>query len=69
MEQVLKPIEWKVYTYIYIENKNEEQAAKLMGYRTSEKNRTAGYKQIKNIKKAIITKVKKYLYKGDIDIS
>lgn len=69
MEQVLKPIEWKVYTYLYIENKNEEQVAKLMGYRTSEKNRMAGYKQIKNIKKAIITKVKKHLYNGDIDIS
>jgi len=69
MEQVLKPIEWKVYTYLYIENKNEEQAAKLMGYRTSEKNRTAGYKQIKNIKKIIIFKVKKHLYNGDIDIS
>lgn len=69
MEQVLKPIEWKVYTYLYIENKNEEQVAKLMGYRTSEKNRMAGYKQIKNIKKAIIIKVKKHLYNGDIDIS
>lgn len=69
MEQVLKPIEWKVYTYLYIENKNEEQTAKLMGYKTTEKNRMAGYKQIKNIKKSIITKVKKHLYNGDIDIS
>ena len=40
-----------------------------MGYKTTEKNRMAGYKQIKNIKKAIITKVKKHLYNGDIDIS
>lgn len=39
-----------------------------MGYRTSEKNRIAGYKQIKNIKKIIILKVKKYLYSGEIDI-
>jgi hypothetical protein len=69
MQQVLKPIEWKVYNYLYIENKNEEQTAKLMGYKTTEKNRMAGYKQIKNIKKAIITKVKKHLYNGDIDIS
>jgi len=69
MEQVLKPIEWKIYTHLYIENKNEEEVAKLMGYRTSEKNRMAGYKQIKNIKKAIILKVKKHLYNGDIDIS
>lgn len=69
MEKVLKPIEWKVYKYLYIEGKDEEQTAKLMGYRTSEKNRIAGYKQIKNIKKIIILKVRKHLYNGDIDIS
>ena len=68
MQKVLKPIEWKVYQHLYIEGKNEEQTAKLMGYRTSEKNRIAGYKQIKNIKKIIIVKVKKHLYNGDIDI-
>lgn len=69
MQKVLKPIEWKVYRYLYIEGKDEEQTAKLMGYRTSEKNRIAGYKQIKNIKKIIIIKVKKHLYNGDIDIN
>lgn len=69
MQKVLKPIEWKVYQYLYIDGKDEEQTAKLMGYRTSEKNRIAGYKQIKNIKKIIIFKVKKHLYNGDIDIS
>jgi len=68
MQKVLKPIEWKVYQHLYIEGKDEEQTAKLMGYRTSEKNRIAGYKQIKNIKKVIIVKVKKHLYNGDIDI-
>ena len=39
-----------------------------MGYRTSEKNRSAGYKQVKNLKKSIMSKVKKYLYSGEIDI-
>jgi hypothetical protein len=68
MQKVLKPIEWKVYQHLYIEGKDEEQTAKLMGYRTSEKNRIAGYKQIKNIKKIIIFKVKKHLYNGDIDL-
>tara|TARA_Y100000593_G_scaffold95087_1_gene199411 strand:+ start:5469 stop:6179 length:711 start_codon:yes stop_codon:yes gene_type:complete len=67
MESILKPIEWKMYKYLYIENKSEEEAAKLMGYRTSEKNRPPGYKQIKNIKKSIISKVKKVLNKGEID--
>lgn len=68
MQKILKPIEWKVYHHLYVEGKDEEQTAKLMGYRTSEKNRIAGYKQIKNIKKIIIAKVKKFLYSGDIDI-
>ena len=67
MEKILKPLEWKMYCYLYIENKSEKEVAKLMGYRTSEKNRSPGYKQIKNIKKSIITKAKKVLKKGEID--
>jgi len=67
MEKVLKPIEWKVYRLLYIEHKSDEEAAKLMGYRTSEKNRIPGYKQIKNIKKSIIEKVRRVLEKGEID--
>ena len=67
MEKILKPIEWKVYNHLYIEYKSEEEVAALMGYRTSEKNRIPGYKQIKNIKKSIIEKVKKVLSKGEID--
>jgi DNA-directed RNA polymerase specialized sigma subunit len=46
-------IEWKIYNFIYIENKNECDTAKLMGYKTSEKNRSPGYKQIKKIKNKI----------------
>jgi hypothetical protein len=68
MIQVLKPIEWKFYNLVYIQHKTEEEAAKIMGYRTSEKNRSAGYKQVKNLKKSIMSKVKKYLYSGEIDI-
>ena len=67
MKEILKPLEWKIYVYLYIENKDEKEVAKLMGYRTSEKNRTPGYKQIKNLKKSIITKVKKVLDKKEID--
>ena len=68
MQKVLKPIEWKIYKYLYIEDKSDEEVATLMGYKTTEKNRMAGYKQIKNLKKSIIIKVKKHLYNGDIDI-
>jgi len=68
METVLKPIEWEVYKYLYIDNLSEEEAAKRIGYKTSEVNKTPGYKQIKNIKKAIIMKAKKALKNEDVDI-
>ena len=68
MQERLKPNEWIFYKIVYIENKSEIDAAKALGYKTSEKNRDIGYKQIKNLKKSIITKVKKYLYNDEIDI-
>jgi hypothetical protein len=68
IQYFLKPIEWKIYQYLYIQCLEEEKVAKLMGYKTTEKNRSAGYKQIKNLKKSIFLKVKKHLYNGDIDI-
>lgn len=69
MKEVLKPIEWKFYDLYYIKHKSEEESAALMGYKTNEKNRKIGYKQVKNLKKSIMIKVKKYLYNGDIDIN
>ena len=67
LPKYLKPIEWKIYESLYIKNLSEAEVAKLMGYKTSEKNRSPGYKQIKNIKKAIITKVKKLMRTGEVD--
>ena len=68
MQQILKPIEWKFYELYYIKHKSEEESAKLMGYKTTEKNRKIGYKQVKNLKKSIMIKVKKCLYNGEVDI-
>ena len=67
MKATLKANEWLVYQYLYIDHLTEEQAAKKMGYKTTEKNRSPGYKQIKNIKKSIIEKVKISIEKGEID--
>lgn len=64
----LKPLEKTVYRLIYIENKSDEEVAKIMHYTTSERGRPPGYKHIKNIKKSIIEKVKKTLEKGEVDI-
>ena len=68
MEKILKPHEWKIYSYLYIDYLDELQAAKKMGYKTSEKNRSPGYKQIKNVKKKIIAKVKGLLSDDEVDI-
>lgn len=68
MKIELKPNEWLVYKYLYIDFLEEEKVAKKMGYKTSEKNRQPGYKQIKNIKKSIIIKVKNLLQQDKIDI-
>ena len=69
MQSILKPFEWKVYKMLYIEFKPEKEVSKRMGYKTSEKNRSPGYKQLKNIKKSIIEKVKKILEDGEIELS
>ena len=68
MKSVLKINEWLVYKYLYIDHMSEEETAKRMGYKTTEKNRSPGYKQIKNLKKSIITKVKKCLNNDEVDI-
>tara|TARA_Y100001963_G_scaffold135838_1_gene197789 strand:- start:1988 stop:2674 length:687 start_codon:yes stop_codon:yes gene_type:complete len=68
MKGILKANELQVYELLYIENLDEEEVATRMGYRTTERNRQPGYKQIKNIKKSIIIKVKKLLSKDEIDI-
>jgi len=67
MRTVLKPLEWKVYEGLYIKNLSEHEMAKIMGYKTSEADRKPGYKQIKNIKRSIIDKVKQELDDGTID--
>jgi RNA polymerase sigma factor (sigma-70 family) len=68
MKKILKPSEWAVYEKLYVENMDEEKVAKIMGYKTSEKNRSPGYKQLKNIKKSILKKAKGLIYEGDVDI-
>ena len=37
MQTTLKPLEWKVYKALYIDNLSEEEAANVVGYKTSEK--------------------------------
>jgi len=68
MHEILKPAEWLVYEGLFIKNKEESQVAQELGYITNERGRNPGYKQIKNIRKAIIVKVKKCISEGAVDL-
>ena len=68
MKQVLKPFEWRVYEGLFILNEDEKVVAKKLGYISNEKGRGPGYRQIFNIRRTIIEKVKKYLKNGEIDL-
>jgi len=68
MKQVLKPSEYKIYESLYILHEDEDKIAKKLGYISNEKGRSPGYKQLKNLKKIIITKFKKAMESGIIDI-
>jgi len=67
LKEILKPNEWIVYEGFYMYNKTEQEIAETLNFKTTEKNRTPGYKQIKNIQKSIITKAKKILDRNDLD--
>ncbi len=69
MRKKLKPFEWTVYDKLYIQGVDENEVAKLMGYKTTEKNRNPGYKQLKNIKKTILDTAKKIIDNDELDIS
>jgi DNA-directed RNA polymerase specialized sigma24 family protein len=67
MENKLKPVEWKIYQMIYIQHLSDEEVAIQMGFKTTEKNRTIGYKRIRQIKNSILEKVKNHLQKEGVD--
>ena len=68
MKKILSNLHYKIYKILYIDGKTEEECAKIMGYKSSEKNRMSGYASISNAKRTIIQKAKKLLSSGDVDI-
>lgn len=68
MKKVLKPLELRIYTLMFIEGLDEEETAKRMGYTTNEKFRKPGYNTITKIKKIIILKFKKEHENGNIEL-
>tara|TARA_R110000796_G_scaffold200958_1_gene317099 strand:+ start:992 stop:1666 length:675 start_codon:yes stop_codon:yes gene_type:complete len=63
---LLKPIERRAFKYLYIDNLSEEETAKKLGYKTGDKTRSPGYKQIRIISKSIIAKAKKLIFDQEI---
>ena len=66
MKKVLPEKQYKVYKMLYVDHMDEVEVAKVMGYKTSEKGRKAGYKQLKNLKKIFKDKAIGILKKGEI---
>ena len=69
MKDMLNEKKYKAYKMLYIDNLSDREVAEAMGYKTSETGRTAGYKQIRNLKKFFKTTVEELLQKEDIIIS
>ena len=51
---------------LFIQNKSDEDVAKFLGFKTSERKRSAGYKQIKNLKKIFQAKAREIIKEKDI---
>jgi hypothetical protein len=66
MQKVLTCKQYTAYVMLFFEKVNEEDVAKFMGYKTNEKNRMIGYKQIKNLKKLFREKASEILHNQDI---
>lgn len=50
LKEKLTEKQFFIYKMLFIDRLEEEEAARVLGYKTSEKGRKAGYKQIKNLK-------------------
>lgn len=66
MKHRLAPKQYKVYSRLYIDGADEEKVAAEMGYKTNEKGKKAGYKQIKNFKKIFRQVAAKIIQNEDI---
>lgn len=66
MRESLSKKQYEIYSMLFIEKYSEEEVAKKMGYKSNEKGRKAGYKQIKNLKKSFKEKAVLLLEKQDI---
>lgn len=58
--------QFQAFKMLFVQNKSEEEVATFLGFKTNEKKRSAGYKQIKNLKKIFQEKARKIIEENDI---
>jgi DNA-directed RNA polymerase specialized sigma24 family protein len=66
MKERLSDRYYQAYLMMCVQAKTDEEVAEFMGYKSSEKNRKAGYKQIKNLKEMFKRHVMDILHTEDI---
>ena len=66
MKNALNEKNYQIYEMLFIQNLTDEEVAAKLGYKTTEKGRKAGYKQIKNLKKQFKLRAEKILKTKDI---
>lgn len=68
MKKHLKQTEWQIYNLLFIQNKTEMEAAKILGLSSNEKDRSPRSRWINHVKRNIIQKVKALIRDNKIDI-
>jgi hypothetical protein len=58
---------WNAYTLLYIEHLNDTEVVKRLGFKTKEKDRLPGYRQLSNMKAKIIKVAKELIQDFDIE--
>lgn len=66
MRRYLNDRHYVIYKMLFIDHVDEETVAKVLGYKSNEKGRKAGYKQIKNLKNLYKKVAKKICEETDI---
>ena len=66
IKEELTPRQLTAFKMLFMQNKPEEEVARFLGFKTTEKRRSAGYKQIKNLKKIFQDKAKQIIKSNDI---
>lgn len=66
MKKRLNAKQYRAYELLILRNITDDEAAKALGFKTSEDNRKSGYRQIKNYKNLFLKTAKKIIEEEDI---